>query len=91
MQEDEIQIGTVAQLPSAQLAITDNRKPPPLALVQMRWLTITRNHLRPRLLHHSINHRLRQPCEVIAHFHHRQRTGNIRRRNPQKLCLFKLA
>jgi hypothetical protein len=34
MQEHQIKIGTVAQLPAAELAVTDDRKAAPLAIVR---------------------------------------------------------
>ncbi|SVM49059.1 Uncharacterised protein [Klebsiella pneumoniae] len=43
------------------------------------------------LLNHRVNHRLRQPGQVIAHFHHRQGSGDIGRSDMQQLRLLKLA
>ena len=62
VEEHQIEIGTVAQLPSTQLAVADHRKTAPLAIVQVRRLPVTGHHLQPCLLDDCVNHRLRQPC-----------------------------
>ena len=81
VEENQIQIRAVAQFPSAQFAVADNREATAMTLAQMRRLAVTRHHLHPRLLNNRINHRFRKPCEMVAHLHHRQRSGDIRRRN----------
>ncbi|MNZ92416.1 hypothetical protein D3C78_1114400 [compost metagenome] len=61
VQEDQIQIGAVTQLPAAQFAIAHHGKTTPLAIGQVRWLTVTRHHLPPGLLHHCVDHRFGKP------------------------------
>ncbi|MNZ93373.1 hypothetical protein D3C78_1124350 [compost metagenome] len=73
----QIKIGTVAQLPTAQFSVANHGKTAPFPLLQMGRLTIASNHVVPRLLHHRIDNGLGQIGEVIAHFHHRQRPGDI--------------
>ena len=90
-QEHQVEIRAVAQLPAAQLAVTDHRKTFVPVAGQMCRFAVTSDHLPPRLLHHSADHRFCQPGKVITHLHHRQHAGDIFRRDPQQLCLFKLA
>ncbi|MOA07310.1 hypothetical protein D3C78_1269980 [compost metagenome] len=87
----QVKIGTVTQFPTAQLAVANHRKTAPFTLLQMGWLAIAYDHIVPRLLHHGVDNRLRQIGEVIAHFHHRQRTRDIPGGNTQLLRLFELA
>ncbi|MNJ04829.1 hypothetical protein D3C73_1657720 [compost metagenome] len=61
MQEDQIKIGAVAQLPTAQLAVTDNGETAALAIAKVRWLPVAGDHLRPRLLNHGIYNGFGQP------------------------------
>ena len=61
MEEHQIEIGTVAQLPAPQLTVANHRKTAPLAIVQVRRLPVAGHHLQPGLLDHRVNHRLRQP------------------------------
>ena len=61
MQEDQIKIRTVAQLPAAQFAIPDDGKTAPLTLVKMSGLPVASDHLHPRLLDYRINNSFRQP------------------------------
>ena len=44
-QEYQIEIGTVTQLPAAQLAVADHRKAAPVALLQMGRLAVARHHV----------------------------------------------
>ena len=60
MQEDQIKIRTVAQLPAAQFAIPMTAKPRPRAR-QDEWVALASDHLHPRLLDYRINNSFRQP------------------------------
>ncbi len=61
VEENQVQIGAVAQLPAAQLAVTHHRKAAPFAIGQMLRLAVTGHHLHPRLMDDRIDDCLRQP------------------------------
>ena len=61
MEEHQVEIGAVAQLPTAELAVADDGEAAPLAIVQMGRQAVASHHLPPCLLHHRIEDRFGKP------------------------------
>ena len=61
VEENQIQIGAVAQLPAAQLAVTHHRKTAAFALCKVFRLPVAGHHLHPRLMDNRVDDRFRQP------------------------------
>ena len=61
MEEHQVEIGAVAQLPTAELAVADDGEAAPLAIVQMGRQAVASHHLPPCLLHHRVEDRFGKP------------------------------
>ena len=61
MEEHQIEIGAVAQLPAAKLTVADDGEAATLAIVQVGRLAVASDHLPPCLLHHRVEDRFGKP------------------------------
>ena len=61
VEENQIQIGAVAQLPAAQLAVTHHRKTAAFTVSKVLRLPVAGHHLHPRLVDYRVDDRFRQP------------------------------
>ena len=83
VQEDKIEIRTVAEFEASKLAVADRADAyhPPLGPAARR--TKLRRHLCPRELHRLPDDQFRHLGESVAHPHHRQPSGEVRDRDPE--------